>query len=85
MVYLTIKDINKVSIKNFKLNKNITFISQDNNISFMTINNEGTIIATSNEKGNLIKICIDGTFINAFQRGMKKVYYIYILNQEKSP
>ena len=80
MAYPAIKDLNKVSIKNFKSKKNITFIAQDDNISFMTINNEGTIIATANEKGNFVKIhsCIDGTFINAFKRGRDKVDYIYI-------
>ena len=80
MAYPSIKDLNKVSIKNFKSKKNITFIAQDDNISFMAINNEGTIIATSNENGNFVKIhsCIDGTFINQFKRGRDNVDYIYI-------
>ena len=46
----------------------------------MAINYDGTLLATSNEKGNIIRIhnCLDGSFLKEFKRGSGKVDYIYI-------
>ena len=66
-------------IKNFKTKYKKTF-SVNDNISYMTINKEGKVLATANDKGTLIRIhsCIDGTILKEFKRGMDKVDYIYI-------
>ena len=46
----------------------------------MSINYDGTLLATSNEKGTLIKMfsCVDGNFLMLFRRGYEKVENIYL-------
>lgn len=71
---------NKVTIHDFKHKKTQSFIAQDDKVSYMAINYDGTLLATSNEKGNIIRIhsCSDGSFLKVFKRGSGKVDYIYI-------
>jgi WD40 repeat protein len=79
VVYPGLKE-NKVTINDFKQKKTQTIIAQDDKVSYMAINYNGTLLATSNEKGNFIRIhsCSDGTFLKEFKRGTGKVDYIYI-------
>ena len=46
----------------------------------MSINYDGTLIATANEKGTIVRInsTIDGTLLKEFKRGHDKVDYLYI-------
>lgn len=80
MAYPSIKGLDNVTLKHFKNKKNIIDIAQDYIISFMTINYDGTLLATSNEKGTLIKIfsCFNGNFLMLFKRGHEKVENIYL-------
>ena len=80
MAYPSIKGLDNVTIKHFKNKKNVIDIEQNYIISFMAINYDGTLLATSNEKGTLIKIfsCIDGNFLMLFRRGYEKVENIYL-------
>lgn len=79
LVYPGLKD-NKVTIHDFKQKKKQSIIAQDDKVSYMAINYDGTLLATSNEKGNIIRIhnCLDGSFLKEFKRGSGKVDYIYI-------
>jgi hypothetical protein len=79
LVYPGLKE-NKVTINDFKQKKTQTIIAQDDKVSYLAINYNGTLLATSNEKGNIIKIysCSDGAFLKVFKRGSGKVDYIYI-------
>ena len=80
MAYPSIKGLDNVTIKHFKNKKNVIDIAQDYIISFMSINYDGTLLATSNEKGTLIKMfsCVDGNFLMLFRRGYEKVENIYL-------
>ena len=71
---------NKVTINDFKQKKTQSIIAQDDKVSYMAINYNGTLLASSNEKGNIIRIhsCTDGSFLKQFKRGSGKVDYIYI-------
>ena len=74
--------INKyyINIKNYEKNTNFPFLVQDDQISYISLNNDGTLLATSNEKGNLIKIhsCINGNILAQFYRGKDKAEINYI-------
>ena len=76
----------KCGVKNFKTKSNQLFQAQDDNISYMTMNKEGTFLASTNEKGTIIRIhsCIDGSLLKEFKRGMDKVDYIYICFDNES-
>lgn len=78
--YPTEKDLNWVTIKETKSKKDLTFEAQNDKISYMSINYDGTLLATTNEKGTIIKIhsCIDGQLLKVFKRGYIKVEYIFI-------
>ena len=70
-----------VKIKNYNKPTNVPAINaHDGNISFLAINHEGTLLATSSEKGTLIRIfCINnGELIQELRRGAKiaKIYNI---------
>ena len=80
MAYPSIKGLDNLTIKHFKNKKNVIDIAQDYIISFMAINYDGTLLATSNEKGTLIKMfsCVDGNFLMLFRRGYEKVENIYL-------
>ena len=74
--------INKyyINIKNYEKNTNFQFLAQDDQISYISLNNDGTLLATSNEKGNIIKIhsCINGNLLSQFYRGKDKAEINYI-------
>lgn len=75
------KEVNKITIKNFNLKKDSeTKITQHESVSFMTLNKQGTLLATSNEKRTIISIhsCMDGSLLKEFKRGREKVDDIYI-------
>ncbi len=75
------KEVNKITIKNFNLKKdNETKITQHESVSFMTLNKQGTLLATANEKRTVISIhsCVDGHLLKEFKRGREKVDDIYI-------
>lgn len=80
IAYPSIKDLNYVTIKHFKPNKTLTILAHDDSVSSMTINYDGSLLATANEKGIFIRIysCKDGTFLQEFKRGSGKVDYLYI-------
>ena len=69
-----------VMIKNYEKEKGIQFIAQEDSISYISLNNSGTLLATSNEKGTLIKIhsCINGDLLSQFKRGKEKAEINYI-------
>jgi len=74
--------INKyfINIKNYEKNTNVPFLAQEDQISYISLNSDGTLLATSNEKGNLIKIhsCINGNLLAQFIRGKDKAEINYI-------
>lgn len=80
LAYPSIKGVNKITIRNFKTKISVTFSVQDDSISKMSINNNGTLIATSNENGTIIRIhsCSDGAFLQEFKRGHEKAKINYI-------
>ena len=80
IAYPSQKIANKISIKNYKSRKIFAFGPQDDSVSKMSINNTGTLIATSNETGTIIRIhsCNDGAFLQEFRRGIEKAKINYI-------
>ena len=78
--YPSTNNLNEVQLKNFKTKKNLSIIAQDDNVSHISMNYDGTLLATSNEKRTIVKVhsCIDGTLLKIFKRGIDKVEYIYI-------
>ena len=75
-------DSNKgyVSIKNYKNNKCFPLLVHDDKISYMAMDYYGLLLATSNEKGTLIRIhsCKDGTLLQECKRGKEKAQIFYI-------
>ena len=69
-----------VSIKNYKTNKCFPQLVQEDIISYMAMDYNGLLLATSNEKGTLIRIhsCKDGTLMQECYRGKEKAEIIYI-------
>ena len=69
-----------VTIKNYKTNKCFPLNVQDDKISFMAMDYNGLLLATSNEKGTLIRLhsCNDGTLMYECRRGKEKAEIIYI-------
>lgn len=63
-----------VMIKNYENQKGIQIIAQEDSITYLSINHEGTLLATSNEKGTIIKIhsCVNGDLLSQFKRGKEK-------------
>lgn len=63
-----------VTIKNYERQKEIQVIAQDDSITYLSLNHEGTLLATSNEKGTIIKIhsCVNGDLLSQFKRGKEK-------------
>ena len=64
----------KIKIKNYDKGKEIFITLDENIISYMTMNNEGSIIVIACEKGTIIKTyrTIDGLFLQEFKRGSEK-------------
>ena len=69
-----------VSIKNYKNNKCFPQYVHEDDISYMAMDYYGLLLATSNEKGTLIRIhsCKDGTLLQECKRGKEKAEIIYI-------
>ena len=69
-----------VMIKNYERQKGIQIIAQEDSITYLSLNHEGTLLATSNEKGTIIKIhnCINGDLLSQFKRGKEKAEIHYI-------
>ena len=65
---------NKINLINYPSKETITIKVQDDPISKISINNNGTLIASANESGTIIRIhsCKDGFFLQEFKRGMEK-------------
>ena len=76
-----------VTIKNYEKNTLLKILIQEDNFSYISMNNEGNLLASSNEKGTLIKIhnTINGDFLMEFKRGKEKaeIYYICFDNKSK--
>ena len=64
----------KIKIKNYDKGKEIFITLDEIIISYMTMNNEGSIIVIACEKGTIIKTyrTIDGLFLQEFKRGSEK-------------
>ena len=69
-----------IIIKNYYKKKDKEINAQDDSISFISLNNDGTLLATSNEKGTIIRIhsCVNGNLLSQFKRGMEKVEINYM-------
>ena len=76
------EDINKhyITIKNYNKDNSIKILAQEDTISYISLNYDGSLLATSNEKGTLIKIhnCINGNLLGQFYRGKEKAEINYI-------
>ena len=74
------KDLNWVTIKKIKSKKDLIFQAQADKVSHMSINYDGTLLATANEKGTIINIhsCTDGKWLKSFKRGHNKVENVFI-------
>ena len=80
LAYPSSKGVNKITIKNYEEKKLFTYTAQEDSVSKMNINCSGTLIATSNENGTIIRIhsCRDGVFLQEFKRGHEKAKINYI-------
>ena len=69
-----------IRIKNYDKETSIQILPQEDSVSYISLNNDGTLLATSNEKGTLIKIhsCINGNILGEFYRGKEKAEINYI-------
>ena len=69
-----------VTIKNYERQKGIKIIAQEDSITYLSLNHEGTLLATANEKGTIIKIhnCVNGDLLSQFKRGKEKAEIHYI-------
>ena len=74
LAYPSIKNENKISIKNSSKPDIIRLKVQDDSVSKISINNDGSLLASANENGTVIRIhsCSDGTFLQEFKRGIEK-------------
>ena len=80
IAYPSIKSIDKISLKNYREKTIIHFTAQEGPVSKIGMNYNGTLIASTNDNGTIIRIhsCIDGTFLQEFKRGHEKVKINYI-------
>ena len=70
-----------VKIKNFNNKINVPHINaHDTNISYLSLNNEGNLLATSSQRGTLIRIfcTFNGELIQELRRGAKSSIIHYI-------
>lgn len=58
-------------IKNYDTNTNITFKAHSSGIGYMSMNYDGSLLATASERGTLIRVykSIDGTLLHEVRRG----------------
>ena len=80
IAYPSIKSINKISLKNYKEKTIIHFTAQEDSVSKICMNYNGTLIASTNDNGTIIRIHSgnDGAFLQEFKRGHEKVKINYI-------
>jgi WD40 repeat protein len=86
IAYLTKTDkdnINKhfVTIKNYDIEEQTEpILAQEDTITYISLNNDGSLLATANEKGTIIKVhsTINGTLLSEFYRGKDKADINYI-------
>ena len=69
-----------VTIKNYNKETAIQILVQEDVVSYISLNNDGTLLASSNEKGTLINIhsCTSGNLLAQFYRGKEKAEINYI-------
>ena len=74
IAYPSPKEENKISIKNYSTRTMFAFKVQDDPTGKISMNNTGTLLASSNEHGTVIRIhsCSDGAFLQEFKRGIEK-------------
>ena len=76
------ENINKnyITVKNYTKGNSLKIFAQEDIISYIALNNDGSLLATSNEKGTLIKLhsCINGNLLAQFYRGKDKAEINYI-------
>jgi len=76
------ENINKnyITVKNYTKGNSLKIFAQEDTISYISLNNDGSLLATSNEKGTLIKLhsCINGNLLAQFYRGKDKAEINYI-------
>ena len=70
----------KLKIHDKEKNKDIEITAHENLISYISMNKEGTILASASEKGTIIRIfsCINGGVLQEFKRGTEKAEINYI-------
>ena len=75
-----VNPIGFVMIKNYEKSKSLTIKPYDNNISYISINSNGTLISISSNEGRLIRIftILKGEFIEEFRRGKEKAEIDFI-------
>ena len=69
-----------IKIKNYNKEKELLIHVQDNTISYISINNDGTMLASSSDEGTNIRIhrISDGLFLQEFKRGIENIEINYI-------
>ena len=69
-----------IKIKNYNKEKELLIHAQDNIISYISINNDGTMLASSSNEGTIIRIhrISDGLFLQEFKRGIENTEINYI-------
>ena len=76
------ENINKnyITVKNYTKGNSLKIFAQEDTISYISLNNNGSLLATSNQKGTLIKLhsCINGNLLAQFYRGKDKAEINYI-------
>ena len=74
IAYPASKEENIITIKNYLTRQPHSFKVQDDSISKISMNSNGTLLASANEHGTIIKIhsCSDGAFLQEFKRGIEK-------------
>lgn len=70
-----------INIKNYSNDKEVPVNTGfDSSISYLSINNDGKLLAAASDKGTIIKIfsCTDGACLQEFRRGKEKAEISYI-------
>jgi WD40 repeat protein len=70
----------KLKIHDKEKNLDLEITAHENILSYITMNKEGTILASASEKGTRISIvnCINGVLLQEFKRGSEKAEINYI-------
>jgi WD40 repeat protein len=74
-----------IKIKNYNKEKELLIHAQDNIISYISINNDGTMLASSSDQGTIIRIhrISDGLFLKEFKNDNSEINYICFDNYSK--